>query len=77
VGTVEGRPLSDAIIAGLSAEHCTLELGPESQSLRIGDKVELIPGYCDFTMILHRALFGLRGGIVETVWPIPARGCLQ
>jgi D-serine deaminase-like pyridoxal phosphate-dependent protein len=77
VGTVEGRPLTDATILGLSAEHCTLELGPESQSLRIGDKVELIPGYCDFTMILHRALIGLRGGIVETVWPIPGRGCLQ
>jgi D-serine deaminase-like pyridoxal phosphate-dependent protein len=77
VGTVEGRPLSDATILGLSAEHATLELGPQSQDLRIGDKVELIPGYCDFTMILHRALFGIRGGIVETVWPIPGRGCLQ
>ncbi|HVJ67219.1 MAG TPA: DSD1 family PLP-dependent enzyme [Caulifigura sp.] len=77
VGTVAGRPLSDATIVGLSAEHTTLELGPQSQDLQIGDKVELIPGYCDFTMILHRALFGLRKGVVETVWPIPGRGCLQ
>jgi len=77
VGTVEGRPLSDAVVTGLNAEHGILELGPESQSLRIGDKVELIPGYSDFTMILHRALFGIRGGVVETVWSIPGRGCLQ
>ncbi len=77
VSTVEGRPLPDAAIVGLSAEHTTLELGPQSQDLKIGDKVELIPGYCDFTMILHRALFGLRGGLIETVWPIPGRGCLQ
>lgn len=77
VSTVEGRPLADAAIVGLSAEHTTLELGPQSQDLKIGDKVELVPGYCDFTMILHRALFGIRRGVVETVWPIPARGCLQ
>ncbi|QDT57158.1 D-threonine aldolase [Caulifigura coniformis] len=77
IGTVEGRPLNDAVIASLNAEHGILELGPQSQDLRIGDKVEIIPGYCDFTMILHRALFGIRGGLVETVWPIPGRGCLQ
>ncbi len=77
MSTVEGRPLADAAIVGISAEHTTLELGPQSQDLRIGDKVEVVPGYCDFTMILHRALFGIRGGVIETVWPIPGRGCLQ
>lgn len=76
-GAVSGRPLPDAAITGLSAEHGTLSLGPSSQDLRIGDKIELIPGYADFTVPLHDRFYGLRGGIVETEWPIAARGKLQ
>jgi D-serine deaminase-like pyridoxal phosphate-dependent protein len=76
-GTVTGRPLPDAAITGLSAEHGTLSLGPASQDLRIGDKIEFIPGYADFTVPLHDRFFGLRGGIVEVEWPIAARGMLQ
>ena len=76
-GTVSGRPLPDAAITGLSAEHGMLQLGPESQHLKIGDKIEVIPGYADFTTPLHNRFHGLRNGIVETVWPIAARGMLQ
>lgn len=76
VATVNGRPLPDAAIVQVSAEHTTLELGPQSQDLKIGDKVEIIPGYSDHTTPLHPTLFGLRGGVVETAWPIAARGCI-
>jgi len=76
VGTVFGRLLPDAKIVQISAEHTTLELGPQSQDLRIGDKVEIIPGYSDHTTPLHPTLFGIRRGIVETAWPIAARGCI-
>jgi D-serine deaminase-like pyridoxal phosphate-dependent protein len=75
--TVQGRPLPDAVVTGLSAEHGILSLGPQSQDLRIGDKIDLIPGYADFTTILHDRFYGIRGGVVETVWPIEARGMLQ
>ena len=76
-GSVTGRPLPDAVVTGLSAEHGMLKLGPESQDLKIGDKVELIPGYADFTTPLHNRFHGVRNGIVETAWPIAARGMLQ
>ena len=75
--TVQGRRLPDAEVTGLSAEHGIMKLGPESQDLAIGDKIELIPGYCDFTTILHERFYGLRGGMVEEVWPIAARGMLS
>lgn len=75
--TVEGRPLTDAVFTGLSAEHGILQLGPQSQDLQIGDRVEVIPGYADFTTVLHDRFLGLRGGVVECVWPIAARGMLQ
>ncbi|REJ71445.1 MAG: DSD1 family PLP-dependent enzyme, partial [Planctomycetota bacterium] len=76
-GRVNGRPLTDAVFTGLSAEHGVLKLGPDSQDLQIGDKIEVIPGYTDFTTVLHEHFYGLRNGVVETVWPIAARGKLQ
>lgn len=72
-----GHPLSDAVKPTLSAEHLTLELGPASQNLKIGDKVILIPGYCDHTNVLHNFFYGIRNERVECVWPLVARGCLQ
>ena len=67
----------DASIKRLSAEHCELTLGPQSQDLKIGDKVELIVGYADFTTVLHDHFYGFRGERLETIWPILARGKLQ
>ena len=67
----------DAKVQSLSAEHCLVELGPESQDLTIGDKVELFVGYADLTTVLHDRFYGIRDGIVETVWPILGRGKLQ
>lgn len=73
--TIKGWP--DASVKRLSAEHCELTLGPQSQNLKIGDKVELIVGYADFTTPLHDHFIGVRGDRVETVWPILGRGKLQ
>lgn len=72
---VKGWP--DASVKRLSAEHCELTLGPQSQNLKIGDKVELIVGYADFTTPLHDHFYGFRGERLEVVWPILGRGKLQ
>ena len=70
------QALPDATIAWLSAEHTVLDLGPESQTLKIGDKVQIIPGYSDLTTCLHDRFHGIRQGRVELEWPITARGCV-
>jgi len=67
----------DATVVRLSAEHCELQLGPQSQNLKIGDKLELVIGYGDFTTVLHDEFYGFRGDRLETVWPIQGRGKLQ
>ncbi|MSR57453.1 MAG: DSD1 family PLP-dependent enzyme [Planctomycetaceae bacterium] len=67
----------DAVVKRLSAEHCELTLGPKSQDLKIGDQVELVVGYGDFTTVLHDEFYGFRGNRLETVWPILGRGKLQ
>ncbi|MEO5698305.1 MAG: DSD1 family PLP-dependent enzyme [Burkholderiaceae bacterium] len=53
--------------------------GAELPSL--GQTVWLVPGHCDPTVNLHDHLIALRGGlaqgVVESVWPVDARGCLN
>ncbi|HVW00361.1 MAG TPA: DSD1 family PLP-dependent enzyme [Planctomycetaceae bacterium] len=75
VPVVVGLP--DAKVQRLSAEHCELTLGPQSQDLKIGDRVELVVGYGDFTTVLHDEFYGFRGDRLEVVWPILGRGKLQ
>ena len=67
----------DAEVQSLSAEHCTVRLGPQSRDWTIGDKVELIVGYADFTTVLHDCFYGFRKDRLEVVWPILGRGKLQ
>jgi 3-hydroxy-D-aspartate aldolase len=72
---VKGR--SDAEPVRFSAEHGELRLGPQSQDLKIGDKIELVVGYADFTTVLHDEFYGFRNDRLEVIWPILARGKLQ
>lgn len=67
----------DAEVVRVSAEHCELKLGGESRNLKIGDKIELVPGYADFTTVLHDEFYGFRKERLEVVWPILGRGKLQ
>ena len=67
----------DAEVKRLSAEHCELKLGPKSQNLKIGDRVELVVGYGDFTTVLHDDFYGFRNDRLEVIWPILGRGKLQ
>ncbi|MDP2086826.1 MAG: DSD1 family PLP-dependent enzyme [Gemmobacter sp.] len=42
--------------------------------LKVGDKLWLVPGHCDPTCNVHDWYVGVRGGVVESVWPVSARG---
>ncbi len=42
--------------------------------LKVGDKLRLVPGHCDPTCNVHDWYVGVRGGKVEVVWPVSARG---
>ena len=71
---VMGR--EDVTVDRLSAEHGMLKLGPTAQDLRIGDRIEIIPGYGDLTTVLHNHFFVLQQGKLVDVWPLTARGRL-
>jgi 3-hydroxy-D-aspartate aldolase len=42
--------------------------------LNVNDKLKLVPGHCDPTANVHDWYVGVRGGKVECVWPVSARG---
>ena len=42
----------------------------------LGEKLLLVPGHCDPTVNLYDWYVCVRGGVVEALWPITARGAL-
>ncbi len=51
--------------------------GADRRDLRVGDRVAFIPSHIDTTVNLHDALYTHRGGAIEAVWPVAARGRVQ
>jgi len=58
-----------------SDEHGVIRVNG-STGFALGDKVRLIPGHCDPTVNLYEHYVCVRGGKVEALWPITARGAL-
>jgi len=42
--------------------------------LKVNQKLRLVPGHCDPTCNVHDWYVGVRNGVVETLWPVSARG---
>ena len=63
---------NDVRYVGCSDEHGTID-DPQGV-LRVGDRLRLVPGHCDPTCNLHDWYVGVRNGVVETLWPVSARG---
>ncbi|MDA0702849.1 MAG: DSD1 family PLP-dependent enzyme [Proteobacteria bacterium] len=69
----------DAEYVGASDEHGAMRVGrrgASNRTLKLGDKIKLIPGHCDPTVNLYDWYVCVRDGRVEAVWPIAARGCM-
>ena len=72
-----GMPLvagvAGAVYTKASDEHGVIEFaGPGT--LKLGQKVRLVPGHCDPTVNLYDWLVCYRGERVEAIWPVSARG---
>ena len=64
-------------MTGLSEEHGKMQVSETNVSLKPGDKLEILPTHCCTTVNLHDRYYGIRNGIVESVWNIAARGKAQ
>ena len=56
----------------ISDEHGVID--DPNNSLRLNQRLKLIPGHCDPTCNLHDWYVGIRDDRVECLWPVSARG---
>ena len=71
-GSLLDRP--EVTVARLSEEHGILDLRASSWRPRIGDRVRIVPNHVCIAVHLHETIYGVRDNMVETVWPVTARG---
>ncbi|MCY4393938.1 MAG: DSD1 family PLP-dependent enzyme [Rhodospirillaceae bacterium] len=62
----------DVTYVKCSDEHGVID--DPAGALEINERLRLVPGHCDPTCNVHDWYVGVRGGKVETVWPVSARG---
>lgn len=55
-------------------EHGIVTVRGDRQQPGLAEMILLVPGHCDPTLNLHDELIGFRNRVVESVWPIAARG---
>jgi D-serine deaminase-like pyridoxal phosphate-dependent protein len=80
LATDSGLPLVDALegvrYVKATDEHGVLEIDPSAAAPMLGDKLRLVPGHCDPTVNLHDWIVCVRGGRVEALWRVAARGAV-
>jgi D-serine deaminase-like pyridoxal phosphate-dependent protein len=71
-GCLIDRP--DVVVASMSEEHGILDLSRSSWRPRVGDRVRVLPNHVCIAVHLADVVYGLRDRVVETSWPVAARG---
>lgn len=66
-----------ARISKLSEEHGIIDFSDCPERPEIGDRVTVIPNHCCSVTNLFDHIVAVRDGVVETIWPVAARGALQ
>ncbi|HMB34370.1 MAG TPA: alanine racemase [Methylomirabilota bacterium] len=64
----------EAVVANLSEEHGIVDLSACAERPKVGDIVHVVPNHCCVVSNMVDELYGIRGGTVEVVWPVAARG---
>ena len=70
------KSIAGATFTFAGDEHGKIAV-PDGTRIAPGDKLELVPSHCDTTVNLYDRYVCVRGGRVEAVWPVAARGRTQ
>ena len=65
------------VYGGASDEHGRIDIAAGAEAPALGEKLFLVPGHCDPTVNLYDFYVCVRGGRVEALWPITARGAVN
>ena len=61
-------------VVRMSEEHGILDLAGSDWQPRVGDVVRIIPNHVCIVVHLNDVIHGVRGELVESSWPVSARG---
>lgn len=74
-GMPQVKSIKGAVVTGLHAEHCIIQLSRSARQLRIGEKIELYVPYVDGAFNLHDTIHVCRNDRVVATWKISGRNC--
>jgi D-serine deaminase-like pyridoxal phosphate-dependent protein len=64
----------EVVVKGMSEEHGILDLSRSGWRPQVGERVRVIPNHVCIVVHLNDVVFGVRETMVETSWPVAARG---
>ncbi len=64
----------EVIVERMSEEHGVLDISRSHWRPRVGETVRVIPNHVCIVVHLNDIVYGTRGGVLETSWPVSARG---
>jgi D-serine deaminase-like pyridoxal phosphate-dependent protein len=73
-GALLDRP--DVTVQRMSEEHGILDLKDSDWRPEVGEQVRIVPNHVCVVVHLNDVMYGVRGDVVETTWPVAARGRL-
>jgi D-serine deaminase-like pyridoxal phosphate-dependent protein len=71
-GVLMGHP--ELTVSRMSEEHGIIELGDSNWKPEVGEQVRVIPNHVCIVVHLNDLVHGVRDTVVETSWPVSARG---
>lgn len=64
----------DVLVERMSEEHGVLDLSRSDWRPEVGETVRVVPNHVCIVVHLHDVVYGVRDGLLETSWPVAARG---
>ncbi len=71
-GALIDRP--EVVVTRMSEEHGVLDLSHTEWRPAVGETVRVVPNHVCVVVHLNDVVYGVRGNVVETNWPVSARG---
>ena len=64
----------EVIVERMSEEHGVLDISRSHWRPHVGETVRVVPNHVCIVVHLSDIVYGMRGGVLETSWPVSARG---
>ena len=64
----------EVVVERMSEEHGVLDVSRSAWQPRVGERVRVIPNHVCIVVHLSDIIYGIRSGVLETSWPVAARG---